>query len=73
VILVEENQWKFQFTNLGNPFTGEYLRVAPFLLAHGHKTTSKLLESYKDKVWHIHTDEFVLKENPDYRCCPNPK
>jgi hypothetical protein len=65
IIPVGENQWKFQFTNPGNPFIGEYPRVAPFLLAHGRKTTSELLEPYKDKVRRIHTDGFVLEEDPD--------
>jgi hypothetical protein len=51
--------------NLGNSFIGEYSRVVPFLLAHGHKITSELLEPYKDKVWHIYMDGFILKENPD--------
>ncbi|PKY60267.1 hypothetical protein RhiirA4_483796, partial [Rhizophagus irregularis] len=44
---------------------GEYPRIAPFLLASGRKTTSELLEPYKDKVRRIHTDGFILEERPD--------
>jgi hypothetical protein len=65
IIPVGENQWSLQFMNPGNPFTGEYPRVAPFLLAHERKTTSELLEPYKDKVRRIHTDGFILEENLD--------
>ncbi|UZO18651.1 uncharacterized protein OCT59_009963 [Rhizophagus irregularis] len=50
--------------NPGSPFEGEYPRIAPFLLAHGRKTTSELLEPYKDKVRRIHTDGFILEEQP---------
>ncbi|UZO00542.1 uncharacterized protein OCT59_011665 [Rhizophagus irregularis] len=48
----------------GSPFKGEYPRIAPFLLAHGRKMTSELLEPYKDKVRRIHTDGFILEEQP---------
>jgi hypothetical protein len=65
IIPVGENEWKFQFTNPGNPFIGEYPRIAPFLLAHGRKTTSELLEPYKEKVRRIHTDGFILEEHSD--------
>ncbi|GET59413.1 hypothetical protein GLOIN_2v1472929 [Rhizophagus irregularis DAOM 181602=DAOM 197198] len=65
IILVGSDQWRFQFTNPGNPFKGEYPRITPFLLAHGRKTTLELLKPYKDKVRHIHTDGFILKEQPD--------
>ncbi|PKB97331.1 hypothetical protein RhiirA5_384739 [Rhizophagus irregularis] len=65
IILVGSDQWRFQFTNPGNPFKGEYPRITPFLLAHGCKTTLELLKPYKDKVRHIHTDGFILKEQPD--------
>lgn len=65
IIPVGENEWKFQFTNPSNPFKGEYPRIAPFLLAHGRKITSEMLEPYKDKVRRIHTDGFILEEQPD--------
>ncbi|CAB4442465.1 unnamed protein product [Rhizophagus irregularis] len=65
IIPVGSDQWRFQFTNPGNPFKGEYPRIAPFLLASGRKTTSELLEPYKDKVRRIHTDGFILEEQPD--------
>jgi hypothetical protein len=65
IIPVGSDQWRFQFTNPGNPFKGEYPRIAPFLLAHGRKTTSEILESYKDKVRRIHTDGFILEERPN--------
>ncbi|GET66164.1 hypothetical protein GLOIN_2v1472929 [Rhizophagus irregularis DAOM 181602=DAOM 197198] len=63
-IPVGSDQWRFQFTNPGSPFKGEYPRIAPFLLAHGRKTTSELLEPYKDKVRRIHTDGFIREEQP---------
>jgi hypothetical protein len=64
IIPVGKDQWRFQFTNPGNPFKGEYPRIAPFLLAHGRKITSEILEPYKDKVRRIHTDGFILEEQP---------
>ncbi|GET50944.1 hypothetical protein GLOIN_2v1472929 [Rhizophagus irregularis DAOM 181602=DAOM 197198] len=64
IIPVGSDQWRFQFTNPGSPFKGEYPRIAPFLLAHGRKMTSELLEPYKDKVRCIHTDGFILEEQP---------
>ncbi|GBC11445.2 hypothetical protein GLOIN_2v1472929 [Rhizophagus irregularis DAOM 181602=DAOM 197198] len=64
IVPVGFDQWRFQFTNPGSPFKGEYPRIAPFLLAHGQKTTSELLELYKDKVRRIHTDGFILEEQP---------
>ncbi|GBC44426.2 poxvirus D5 protein [Rhizophagus irregularis DAOM 181602=DAOM 197198] len=65
IIPVGSDQWRFQFTNLGNPFKGEYPRIAPFLLARGRKITSEAIQPYKDKVRHIHTDGFILEEQPD--------
>ncbi|CAB4420166.1 unnamed protein product [Rhizophagus irregularis] len=65
IIPVGKDQWRFQFTNPGNLFKGEYPRIAPFLLAHGRKITSEILEPYKDKVRRIHTDGFILEEQPD--------
>ena len=65
IIPVGKDQWRFQFTNPGNPFKGEYPRIAPFLLAHGRKITSEILEPYKNKVRRIHTDGFILEEQPD--------
>ncbi|CAB4460024.1 unnamed protein product [Rhizophagus irregularis] len=64
IVPVGSDQWRFQFTNPGSFFKGEYPRIAPFLLAHGRKTTSELLEPYKDKVRRIHTDGFILEEQP---------
>ncbi|UZO10301.1 uncharacterized protein OCT59_001892 [Rhizophagus irregularis] len=64
IVPVGSDQWRFQFTNPGSPFKGEYPRIAPFLLAHGRKMTSELLEPYKDKVRRIHTDGFILEEQP---------
>ncbi|CAB4403590.1 unnamed protein product [Rhizophagus irregularis] len=65
IILVGSDQWRFQFTNPGNPFKGEYPRIAPFLLARGRKITSEAIQPYKDKVRRIHTDGFILEEQPD--------
>ncbi|UZO18092.1 uncharacterized protein OCT59_009413 [Rhizophagus irregularis] len=47
IIPVESDQWRFQLTNPGSPFKGEYPRIAPFLLAHERKMISELLEPYK--------------------------
>ncbi|GET52855.1 hypothetical protein GLOIN_2v1472929 [Rhizophagus irregularis DAOM 181602=DAOM 197198] len=65
IIPVGFDQWRFQFTNPGNPFKGEYPRIAPFLLARGRKITSEAIQPYKDKVRRIHTDGFILEEQPD--------
>ncbi|CAG8779739.1 12173_t:CDS:1, partial [Rhizophagus irregularis] len=43
----------------------EYPRIAPFLLARGRKITSEAIQPYKDKVRRIHTDGFILEEQPD--------
>ncbi|PKK67859.1 hypothetical protein RhiirC2_782995, partial [Rhizophagus irregularis] len=55
---------KYLLIDLSSPFKGEYPRIAPFLLASGCKTTSELLEPYKDKVRRIHIDGFILEEQP---------
>ncbi|UZO18717.1 uncharacterized protein OCT59_010029 [Rhizophagus irregularis] len=65
IIPVGSDQWRFQFTNPGNPFKGKYPRIAPFLLARGRKITSEAIQPYKDKVRRIHTDGFILEEQPD--------
>ncbi|PKK60524.1 hypothetical protein RhiirC2_818362 [Rhizophagus irregularis] len=65
IIPVGSDQWRFQFTNLGNPFKGEYPRIAPLLLACGRKITSEAIQPYKDKVRCIYTDGFILEEQPD--------
>jgi len=63
IVPIGEEQWRFQFTNPGNPFKGEYPRIAPFLLAHGRKIISETVQPYMDKVRRIHTDGFVLEED----------
>ncbi|UZO03764.1 uncharacterized protein OCT59_024167 [Rhizophagus irregularis] len=73
IVPVRSDQWQFQFTNPGSPFKGKYPRIAPFLLAYGRKTTSELLEPYKDKVRRIHIDGFILEEqlsSPTLITCP---
>ncbi|UZO20575.1 uncharacterized protein OCT59_012998 [Rhizophagus irregularis] len=73
IVPVGSDQWRFQFTNPGSPFKGKYPRIAPFLLAHGRKMTSELLEPYKDKVRRIHTDGFILEKQPSsptFITCP---
>ncbi|GET60437.1 hypothetical protein GLOIN_2v1472929 [Rhizophagus irregularis DAOM 181602=DAOM 197198] len=40
-------------------------QIAPFLLARGRKITSEAIQPYKDKVRRIHTDGFILEEQPD--------
>ncbi|CAB4403517.1 unnamed protein product [Rhizophagus irregularis] len=73
IIPVGSDQWRFQFTNPGNPFKGEYPRIAPFLLARGRKITSEAIQPYKDNVRRIHTDGFILEEqpsNPALFTCP---
>ncbi|GET66945.1 hypothetical protein GLOIN_2v1472929 [Rhizophagus irregularis DAOM 181602=DAOM 197198] len=37
IIPVGSDQWRFQFTNPGSLFKGEYSRIAPFLLASGQE------------------------------------
>ena len=64
IIPIDDNAWTFQFSNPGNPFKGEYPRIAPFLLAQGRKIISEAVEPYKDKVRRIHTDGFILEESP---------
>jgi hypothetical protein len=56
--------WTFRFSNPANLFKGEYPRIAPFILAQGRKIISKTIEPYKDKVKRIHTDGFILSEDP---------
>ena len=63
IVPIGEEQWRFQFTNPGNPFKGEYPRIAPFLLAHGRKFISEMVQPYVDKVRRIHTDGFILEED----------
>ncbi|RHZ81722.1 hypothetical protein Glove_117g588 [Diversispora epigaea] len=43
---------------------GKYLRIAPFILAQGRKIISETIELYKDKVKRVHTDGFILSEDP---------
>ncbi|GBB99401.1 hypothetical protein RclHR1_35020002 [Rhizophagus clarus] len=72
IVPIGEEQWRFQFTNPGNPFKGEYPRIAPFLLAYSQKFISKMVQLYIDKVRHIHTNGFILEEDvnnsPLYTC-----
>lgn len=63
IIPIGDDQWRFQFTNPGNPFKGEYPRITPFLLAHGRKIISEMVRPYTDKVKRIHTDGFILEED----------
>jgi len=65
IIPINDSQWTLQFSNPGNLFKGEYPRIAPFILAQGRKIISQQIESYKDKVRHIHTDGFILEEDPN--------
>ena len=46
-----------------------YKDIAPFLLAQGRKIISQQLEPYKDKVRRIHTDGFILEEDPPLINC----
>lgn len=62
---VNDSQWVLQFSNPGNLFKGEYPRIAPFILAQGRKIISQNVQPYKDKVKRIHTDGFILEEDPD--------
>jgi hypothetical protein len=64
IIPTGDSRWVFQFSNPGNLFKGEYPRIAPFLLAQGRKIISEQVEPYKDKVRRIHTDGFILEEDP---------
>lgn len=64
IIPVGEDRWTLQFSNPGNLFKGEYPRIAPFLLAQGRKIISLQIKPYKDKVRRVHTDGFILEEDP---------
>ena len=64
IIPVTDSQWVLQFSNPGNIFKGEYPRIAPFILAQGRKIISQNIQPYKDKIRRIHTDGFILEENP---------
>src|SRR5271166_4472792 len=59
------SQWVLQFSNPGNIFKGEYPRIASFLLTQGRKIIFEQVEPYKDKVRRIHTDGFILEEDPN--------
>lgn len=56
--------WVCQFSNPGNLFKGEYPRIAPFILAQGRKIISETIEPYKENVKRVHTDGFILSEDP---------
>jgi hypothetical protein len=60
-----ESQWILQFSSPGNLFKGEYPRIAPFLLAQGRKIISQNIQPYTDKIRRIHTDGFILEEDPN--------
>lgn len=62
---VNDSQWVLQFSNPSNLFKGEYPRIAPFILAQGRKIISQNVQPYKDKVKRIHTDGFILEEDPN--------
>ncbi|RHZ83557.1 hypothetical protein Glove_91g112 [Diversispora epigaea] len=64
IIPTNNTSWTFQFSNPNNLFKGEYPRIAPFILAQGRKIISKTIEPYKDKVKRVHTDGFILSEDP---------
>lgn len=59
------NRWTLQFSNPGNLFKGEYPRIAPFILSQGRKIVSNQIRPYKDIVRRIHTDGFILEEDPE--------
>ncbi|CAJ0632016.1 13354_t:CDS:1 [Entrophospora sp. SA101] len=64
IIPVGDKHWTLQFSNPGNLFKGEYPRIAPFILAQGRKIISSQIKPYKDKVRRVHTDGFILEEDP---------
>jgi hypothetical protein len=64
IIPIGDNRWSLQFSNPGNLFKGEYPRIAPFLMAQGRKLISMNIEAHKDKVRRVHTDGFILEEDP---------
>ena len=57
--------WVCQFSNPGNLFKGEYPKIAPFIIAQGRKIISETIEPYKEKVKRVHTDGFILSEDPE--------
>ena len=64
IIPVGDKHWTLQLSNPGNLFKGEYPRIAPFILAQGRKIISSQIKPYKDKVRRVHTDGFILEEDP---------
>ncbi|CAH1756558.1 6642_t:CDS:2 [Entrophospora sp. SA101] len=64
IIPVGEDCWTLQFSNPRNLFKGEYPQIVPFLLAQGRKIISLHIAPYKDKEKQVHTDGFILEEDP---------
>jgi hypothetical protein len=46
-------------------FKGEYPRIAPFLTSMARETVSKAIQPYKNQVRRVHTDGFILEEDPN--------
>nr|CAG8541590.1 2796_t:CDS:2 [Entrophospora candida] len=63
-IILVEDCWTLQFSNPRNLFKGEYPQIVAFLLAQGQKIISLHIAPYKDKVKQVHTDGFILEEDP---------
>ena len=63
IILTGENFWTVYCSNPAEVFLGEYPHVAPFLLAHGRKMISEIIQPYADQLKRVHTDGFILEKS----------
>ena len=63
IIPTGENYWTVYCSNPAEVFLGEYPRVAPFLLAHGRKMISEIIQPYADQLKRVHTDGFILEKS----------
>src|SRR3954469_26058764 len=71
ILPVGENEWRVSCNSPAKIFEGEYPRLAPFLLAFGRKTISKIIWPYADQLKRVHTDGFILANISDFRAGPN--
>ena len=55
----------FKLSYPDNIFRGEYSRIASFLTSVAQKTVSEAIRPHADKVRRVHTDGFILEENPE--------
>jgi len=59
---LHDDEWRVEYHSPAEIFEGEYPRVAPFQLAFGRKTISKIIGPYADQLKRVHTDGFILEK-----------